>query len=615
MTIALKPHPVGMKENANDARIAIDSDGRVINWSRQAERMFGWSEVEILGQLLEERIVPVMHRDRHRNGLARFHATGETSIFNRRLEVSALHRDGHEFPVELSVWSAELDGVCVFNALLRDLSDQRNAEAKFRSLLESAPDAIVIANDHGEIVLVNAQTEKLFGYEREALLGQPVEILIPDRFQHHHSDHRRKYIAAPQVRSMGSGLELHGRRCDGTEFPVEISLSPLETADGLLISSAIRDITDRRNAEAKFRGLLEAAPDAMVIADDQGRIVLVNAQTEKLFGYPRENLLGQFVEVLIPDRFHANHSTHRKKYAAAPQVRAMGSGLELYGRRHDGTEFPIEISLSPLSTDEGLLVSSAIRDITDRKVIEQALRDKNIALERASQTKDRFLASMSHELRTPLNAIIGYAGTLLMKLPGPINEVQTRQLKSIQSSGQHLLALINDILDLAVIESGHVEITREAVDCQSVITEIVESLRPMAEEKSLSLQTLLPNECFMFPTDRRAFGQILINLVNNAIKFTEAGSITVTLRRNDSNSPNLLNVSVSDTGSGISQQDQARLFKPFSRVNHGRLNQEGTGLGLHVSQKLAGLLGGSISVVSDYGKGSTFTLQLSGSSK
>lgn len=600
-----------MKENTYDARIVIDGTGNVVGWSPQAERMFGWAEGEILGHPLEERIISLADREDHPVGFAHFHTTGEASNLDRHFEVTALHRDGHEFPVEFSVWPTRIDGAKVFKALLRDLSDQRNAEAKFRGLLESAPDAIVIANDRGDIVLVNAQTEKLFGYDREALLGEPVEILIPDRFQHHHADHRRNYVAAPQVRSMGSGLELYGRRCDGTEFPVEISLSPLETEDGLLISSAIRDITDRRNAEAKFRGLLEAAPDAMVIADDQGRIVLVNAQTEKLFGYPREDLLGQFVEILIPDRFHANHSTHRKKYAAAPQVRAMGSGLELYGRRHDGTEFPIEISLSPLKTDEGLLVSSAIRDITDRKIIEQALRDKNIALERASKTKDRFLASMSHELRTPLNAIIGYAGTLLMKLPGPINDVQTRQLKSIQSSGQHLLALINDILDLAVIESGHVEITREPVDCQAVITEIVESLRPMAEEKSLSLQVLSPAEVAMFMTDRRALGQILINLVNNAIKFTEAGSITVTIRRNGTGSTNRLNVSVSDTGSGISPEDQDRLFKPFSRVNDGRMNQEGTGLGLHVSQKLAGLLGGSISVVSDRGRGSTFTLQLS----
>ncbi|WP_268249549.1 PAS domain S-box protein [Streptomyces poonensis] len=245
------------------------------------------------------------------------------------------------------------------------------AEERFRGLLEAAPDAMVIVDDAGRIRLVNAQTESLFGYRRAELLGQPVELLIPGRFRPQHAGHREAYAVTRQVRPMGAGLELHGLRKDGTEFPVEISLSPLETADGLLVSAAVRDVSDRKAAEQRFRGLLEAAPDAMVIVDDAGRIRLVNAQTESLFGYRRAELLGQPVELLIPGRFRPQHAGHREAYAVTRQVRPMGAGLELHGLRKDGTEFPVEISLSPLETADGLLVSAAVRDVSDRKAAEK----------------------------------------------------------------------------------------------------------------------------------------------------------------------------------------------------------------------------------------------------
>ncbi|HEV2195678.1 MAG TPA: PAS domain S-box protein [Candidatus Acidoferrum sp.] len=247
-------------------------------------------------------------------------------------------------------------------------------EVVYRKLIEAAPDAIVIANQEGNIVLVNAQAEKLFAYKRAELLDQSIEILIPERMRGKHRFHRADYMSCPVSRPMETDLQLYGLRKDGTEFPAEISLSPIQTPSGLLIASAIRDVTERNRAKQRILTLLDSAPDAMVVVGEDGRVVLVNTQTEKLFGYERTELLGQPVEVLLPERFWAGHRDHRVKYKANPQVRPMGAGFELFATKKDGSEFPVEISLSPQHTENGVLVSATIRDVTQRKRVENALR-------------------------------------------------------------------------------------------------------------------------------------------------------------------------------------------------------------------------------------------------
>jgi PAS domain S-box-containing protein len=490
----------------------------------------------------------------------------------------------------------------------RDTSVAESAReaTKYRSLLESAPDAIVVVDADGRIVLVNAQTEHLFGYDRSELLGQPIETLVPTRLHGRHLDHRAAYVRDPRVRAMGAGRELHGLRKDGSEFPVEISLSPITTADGLLVSSAIRDITDRKRAEERFRALLESAPDAMVIVDRDGRIVLVNSQTQRLFGYARDELLGKSVEMLVPARLRAGHPAHRRGYFDAPRVRPMGAGVDLYGLRRDGSEFPVEISLSPLTTEDEVLVSSSIRDMTDRKRIEQALHEKNLELERANRAKDRFLATMSHELRTPLNAVIGFTGTLLMKLPGPLTDDQEHQLRTVQNSARHLLSLINDLLDLAKIEAGKVWLDLEDVSCRDLINTVSATVAPMAAAKGLSFDVVLPECDVVLHTDRRALSQIVLNLASNAIKFTERGGISVVVAPGDAGRGAALQVR--DTGVGIDAEDQSKLFEPFLQLDGGR-RRDGSGLGLHLSQKLAQLLGGRIEITSEPGRGSCFTVR------
>jgi protein-histidine pros-kinase len=255
-------------------------------------------------------------------------------------------------------------------------------------------------------------------------------------------------------------------------------------------------------------------------------------------------------------------------------------------------------------------VSSAIRDITERKSFEQALQEKNDELADANRAKDQFLATMSHELRTPLNVILGFTGTLLMKLPGPLTIDQEAQLKTVKTNAQHLLSLISDLLDLARIESGKVELSPEPVSCQELLREVSSSLKLQLENKRLALVLDVPDVALVVNTDRRALSQILFNLTSNAIKFTEHGEVKLHVGLVDEPGGKAVEIAVRDTGIGIRDCELPTLFQAFAQAGGERQRHEGTGLGLYVSHRLADLLGGRLTVTSEVGVGSTFTLVL-----
>jgi len=481
-------------------------------------------------------------------------------------------------------------------------------------LTSESPDALILISTSGHIVHWDHGANAIFGYAAdEACTCQLADLVVPGD---HALEQRRWLEEAFRVGS--ATYEAVRRRKNGSLIYVDVSDRLVHSQDGEpLILSAVKDVThikvlrDAKLMEARFRDLLESTPDGIVMANPTGHIVIANSQAERLFGYDEGELRGRSVDMLLPDRYRHAHVGHRSNYFLQPRKRAMGSGLDLAGLRKDGSEFPIEISLSPLRTEESAFVMSAIRDISERKRFEKALQEKNQELATANQAKDRFLAGMSHELRTPLNAIIGFTGTLLMKLPGPLNDVQQKQLQTVQSSARHLLALINDLLDVAKIEAGKVDLRLEPVDCRAVVEDVAATLRLQAESKGLdfTVNVLAPET--QWRTDRRALSQILINLTNNAIKFTERGSVQMTVTLLEDETARALVFRVDDTGIGIPLHEQDKLFGAFSRVVGAQENMpEGTGLGLHLSQKLAELLGGKIVFSSESGKGSTFQLVL-----
>jgi len=478
------------------------------------------------------------------------------------------------------------------------------ARAALEALAQMSPTAMIGLDGRGQIDLWSAAATDLFGWSEAELRGKalPGSLSLGEQWK----QSTEPIAIDAQTRDGGVvEVEVRGaRRPDGGWM--------LMAADRSESTKTAREAQLRRKADTRFRELLEAAPDAIIEVDREGRVAILNAATEAMFGYTREELLGESVEKLIPEGARGRHTAHRAAYWTNPVPRPMGFGMILMGRRKDGTDFPVEISLSPVRVDEGFRVTAIIRDVTAKQKAEEAIRaanqlleQQNRELDRANQLKSEFLASMSHELRTPLHTIIGFTELLAEELEGPLNEKQKRFVNHVRQDSQHLLELINDILDLSKVESGQMEMHPEAFDASVVVTEAVNGILQTADARGVTVENRVPRETVV-KADRVRFREILNNLLSNAVKFTpEGGKVWVESMRDGAG---MAAFCVGDTGVGIAPEDHAAVFDKFRQVGSTtRGVREGTGLGLAIVKSFVEMHGGKITLESAPGEGSKFT--------
>lgn len=468
-------------------------------------------------------------------------------------------------------------------------------------ILNTSADATIISDHLGYIRIANAAAEALFGYGPGELIGQSIEILVPEAHRDRHRDLREHFAAAPRARPMVAGLELLGRRRDGSEFRAEIALNPIETQDGLIVTSTVREIAQTDDSDAYFKHLLELAPDAMIIIDEHGKIAIVNGQAEEMFGYERSEMLGQPIEMLLPERLRRVHVGHRSGYGLDPRLRPMGQGQDLVARRKDGSEFPVEISLSPVKANNGRFVSSVIRDVTERKRMEDEINAARQAALRANKANSAFLAAASHDLRQPVQALSLLNGALRRTVT---DERALQMVDSQQHSLTAMTNLLNSLLDISRLDAGAVTPELENFPINRLIDRLSDEFARQALHHGLEFTSC--GCTTVVNSDPNLLAEIIQNFVSNAIRYTDKGSVS--LECSEENGACIIRVT--DTGIGIADDQLEEIFREFHQCKAPGASKEGFGLGLAIVKRLSDLLRLDLNVESRVGRGSTFSVSL-----
>ena len=609
----------GLLEAAPDAMVVVNQQGEIVLLNVQAEKQFGYSRDALIGQKVKN-IIPEGFAERLIADEKRSVEDALAQQIGTGIELTGLRKNGSEFPIEIMLSPLESAEGIVVTAAIRDISVRKEAEkhlarmeGRYRGLLEAAPDAMVVVNQGGEIVLLNVQAEKQFGYRRDELLGQKVKNIIPRGFAERLIADEKRSAEDALAQQIGTGIELIALRKNGTEFPIEIMLSPLDSAEGILVTAAIRDISVRKEAEkhlarmeGRYRGLLEAAPDAMVVVNQKGDIVLLNVQAEKQFGYHRDELVGQRMKNIIPAGFAERLIADALRSTEDALAQQIGTGIEITGRRKDGTEFPIEIMLSPLESAEGVLVTAAIRDITTRKVAEAHLLYKVEELNRSNEELGQFAYIASHDLQEPLRMVASYTQLLARRYKGRLDSDADEFITFAVDGANRMQGLIQDLLAYSRVGTKGKEL-RETSSEEALQRAILNLRGAIADSGAMVTHDLLPPVL----ADETQLVQLFQNLIGNAIKYQNSGVPRIHISA-IKNGGGKWTFSVRDNGLGIDPQYFERIFVMFQRL-HKREEFAGTGIGLAICKKIVERHGGEISVQSQPGKGSTFSFALAGS--
>jgi PAS domain S-box-containing protein len=603
-------------EAAPDAMVVVNGSGDIVLLNVQAENQFGYRRDELVGQQIRA-IIPEGFAERLLADGTRSAAEALAQQIGTGIELSALRKDGSAFPIEIMLSPLESDDGILVTAAIRDITVRKAAEqhlvqmeSRYRGLLEAAPDAMVVVDEAGDIVLLNVQAENRFGYRRDELVGQKITTIIPQGFAERLLADGTRSAAEALAQQIGTGIELSALRKDGSAFPIEIMLSPLESDDAILVTAAIRDITVRKTAEqqlvqteAKYRGLLEAAPDAMVVVDESGDIVLVNAQAEKQFGYRRDELLGEKVTSIIPQGFAERLVADAQRSHEDALAQQIGTGIELSALRKDGSAFPIEIMLSPLTNTEEVLVTAAIRDISARKQAEILLQLKVAELSRSNEELAHFADIASHDLQEPLRMVSSYTQLLARRYKGKLDSDADEFIGYAVDGASRMQRLIQDLLIYSRVGTKGKEL--HDTSSERALQLAVRNLGGVITDSgALVTHDPLPD----VRADDIQLIQLFQNLVANAIKYQKPGvpTVHVSAARDPANK---WMFSVKDNGLGIEPQYFDRIFGMFQRL-HKREEYSGTGIGLAICKKIVERHGGAISVESQLDQGSTFRFAL-----
>lgn len=608
--------------SSDDAIIGESLEGIVTSWNNSAKRIFGYEASEVLGRHISLLAWPGNEED-----TPRFIEAIRRGERVDHYETTRRHKDGTQIFVSLTLSGIhDAEGNLIgISKISRDVSSMVASDAALvrqARLLDQVYEPILVLSMDDRIMYWNKGAERTYGWTATEAVGRTGRELLQTEFFESESLMQE----AIEMEGNWEG-ELTNLTCDGVRRTMLSRRKRQEGSGGWEILETSFDITERKIAreleeqtraivlaEAKFRELIENAPDAILQVDPNGKILVANHTAVGMFGYTREELLSKNVDVLVPAAARGRHAEHRASFAKSPEVRPMGRGMELSALRKDGIEIPVEISLSPSQRDDGVNVTAVIRDVSDRRQTEiqmRSLQENYMAelearqreAERLNLLKSEFLASMSHELRTPLHTIMGFSELLGEEGEGSLNSKQKRYLQHIREDSQHLLGLINDILDLSRIEAGVMSLRIEHISLADAVSDAVNAIGPNAAMKSLALESL---DIFagLVSVDPMRLKEVFYNLLGNAVKFTpEGGKITVQTVEDG----RFVRVMIADTGIGIPPDQLEQVFEKFYQVGYATSGvREGTGLGLAICKRLIEMHGGSIEIESDLGCGSRF---------